>query len=228
MIRTRSGARLVQADATLSRVRDRPGPTQGLFDVLAATVATAAPGPRFLMLGFAAGGMVAPLRALGWNEPIEAVDRSPVGVGLFRRLCGSWAGDVEIHRADALEFLRRSRRRWDVILDDLSVLGPEGVDKPSPCYAELPPRIGSRLRPGGLAIANLLPPGEMGWAEALRRLGAGHAESRLITVDSYENRVLIAGEMLPPARVLSRRLRQALEDVGSLLASEISVRSVSP
>lgn len=205
---------------------DRPGPTHGLFDVLAAVVTATAPGPRFLMLGFAAGGMIAPLRALGWQAPIDAVDRSPVGTGLFRRLCGDWAGDVEIHRADAGEFLRRSRRRWDVILDDLSVLGPEGVQKPDVCYDELPGLIHARLRPGGISLVNLLPSERIGWSAAIREIRGSLGQARLIGVASYDNRLLIAGNRVPAAPALSRSLRSGLEGIRSRLAPELSVRTV--
>lgn len=224
VVRTARGARLVQADATLSRVVDRPGPTHGLFDLLAATVATAGPGPRFLMLGFAAGGMVAPLRALGWQSPIEALDRSPIGVGLFRQLCGEWAGEVKLHRADAVDFLRRTRRRWDVIVDDLSVLGPDGVQKPEICYDPLPRLICARLRSGGIALTNALPH-PTGWAASTGRLRAAAPQARVVLTASYENRLLLTGDRLPPARALSRELRRALGEIGSLLAPEISVRT---
>jgi hypothetical protein len=227
IVRTRTGARLVQADATLSRVLERPGPTHGLFDVLAATVTAVAPGPRFLMLGFAAGGMVGPLRALGWQSPIDAVDRSPVGTGLFQRLCGSWAGEVELHRADAARFLGATRRRWHLILDDLSVLGQEGVEKPRESYAQIPRRVRKRLTPAGVSVVNLLPSESIGWRAAEREIRGDLAEARIITVESYENRLLLTGDALPSARDLARLLRGELTRIGSLLAVETSVRSVT-
>lgn len=226
VIRTRGGARLVQADATLSRVVDRPGPTHGLFDVLAATVVAAAPGPRFLMLGFAAGGMVAPLRGLGWREPIEALDRSPLGTGLFRELCGGWAGEVHVRRGDAVEYLRRTRRRWDVILDDLSVLGPDGVRKPEVSYDVLPQLIRSRLRPGGLAVVNVLERPGANWTDSIDRLRAADPASRIVHTRPYENRVLISGRDLPSARTLSATLRRLLATIGSGLAGETHLRSL--
>jgi len=209
----------------LSRVIDHPGPTHGLFDLLAATVVTAAPGPKFLMLGFAAGGMVAPLRALGWRSPIEALDRSPIGTGLFRQLCGSWAGEVQLHRADAVAFLRRTRRRWDVILDDLSVLGADGVQKPEVCYDPLPGLIRARLRPGGVAIINALPHPAIEAPLATERLRASAPAALEIHTESYENRILLAADRLPSARSLSPSLRRALRRIGSRLATEISVRT---
>ena len=59
IVRTRRGARIVDDDVVLSEILAKPGPTHSLFDLLAAAVATLAPGPRFAMLGFAGGGIVA-------------------------------------------------------------------------------------------------------------------------------------------------------------------------
>jgi len=74
--RTRRGARIREGDVILSEILALPGPTHSLFDLLAAGIAALAPGPRVAMLGFAGGGVVAPLRAMGWNHPLCCVDLS--------------------------------------------------------------------------------------------------------------------------------------------------------
>jgi hypothetical protein len=227
VIRNSDGIALVQGDVTLSRVIDHPGPTHGLFDVLAATVELLAPGPRFLMLGFAAGGVVAPLRGLGWTGAIEAVDRSRIGLGLFRRHCAPWAGDVEVHRDDALAFLSRSRRRWDLILDDLSAVTDGIVCKPAISTGELPARIASRLAEPGIYVANVLPDDDLPWHAMASKMRRPFPRCLLLDNERYENRILVAGAALPGARALSLALRGSLERLGSKLASEMSVRTLS-
>src|SRR5262249_25485667 len=69
VVRTRRSVRLVDGPDLVSHLRTTPGPTHGFFDLLAACAAAFAPGdlaraPRVLLLGFAAGGILAPLRAL--------------------------------------------------------------------------------------------------------------------------------------------------------------------
>ena len=109
IVRTRRGLRLLEGDVILSELLARPGPTHCLFDVLAACVAALAPGPRIALLGFAGGGIVAPLRAMGFPHAIEAVDLDPTGEKLFRELARHWAGEVRVARMDALEWLAREQ-----------------------------------------------------------------------------------------------------------------------
>ncbi|MEC9081308.1 MAG: hypothetical protein VYE44_05980, partial [Verrucomicrobiota bacterium] len=62
---TGRGARLVQNGSVLSEVLAQPGPTNSVFDALAALVRLFSPGARVGLLGFAGGGIIAPLRAMG-------------------------------------------------------------------------------------------------------------------------------------------------------------------
>src|SRR3989442_1025681 len=91
VVRDRGGLRLLEGDAVLSRVMARPGPTHMPFDVLAACVAALSPGRRALLLGFAGGGTVAALRAMGWRHPIDALDLSLEGHAHFREHSGPWS-----------------------------------------------------------------------------------------------------------------------------------------
>lgn len=223
IVRGTHGARLVQGDTTLSHVRDRPGPTHGLFDVLAACVKALSPGPRFLMLGFAAGGVVAPLRAMGWTTPIEAVELSPVGERLFRELCDDWAGDVTVHRGDAVAWLQRSRRRFDLVLEDLSVAGSAGARKPEVSLQVLPALMRERLRQDGVVVMNLLPVPGVPWTRLLPDLAAPHRGARVVHLRDYDNRLLIAGDDLPSAAAISRSLRDTLQGIGSRAGDGLSV-----
>ena len=228
MERFPGGARLVQGDVVLSEVRAAPGPTHDLFDVMAAAVAAFAPGPRLAMLGFAAGGVLAPLRALGWDHPVEAVDLDLAGVELFHELCGSWAGEVRVDREDALAWLARRRRRYDAIVEDLSVPGIEGGTKPPVSLDGLPELVPRRLAPGGIAVVNLLPVPGMGWGEIVAAAGAGYRSRLLVEFELWENRVLLGGEALPPARRAGRILRERLRSIGSREVDRLRVRTLPP
>ncbi|MHC4932448.1 MAG: polyamine aminopropyltransferase [Planctomycetota bacterium] len=226
VVRTRRGAKIVQDDVILSEILERPGPTHGLFDVLAGCVAALAPGPRFAMLGFAGGGMVAPLRAMGFAHEIDAVDLSREGETLFRELSRDWAGTVRVAKGDAVAWLRGQRERFDVIVEDLSTPSPAGVVKPYVSFALLPDLIRSRLRPGGIAITNLLPLPGTAWSALLARTALPHARSSVVGLEEYENRFVLAGDALPTARAISKRLRAALRSIGSDQAERIAVRTL--
>lgn len=225
VVRTRHGARLIQDDAVLSELRSEPGPAHGVFDVLAACVA-ASPGPRCLVLGFAAGGLVGPLRAMGWAHPIDAVDWSSTGAEVFRRFAGGWAGEIRLARAEAGDWLRRTPGRWDLILDDLSVPSAEGVVKPDLSLGELPGLVRRRLRRGGLAVTNLLGRRGLAWRELIRRVTPTGRHAALVTLRDYQNRIVVAGDGLPAAAELSRDLRRRLGGIGSRQAGRVRVRSI--
>lgn len=214
-----------EGDTVVSEVMARPGPTDSVWDLLAAAIVALAAGPRLGLLGFAAGGMIAPLRAMGWNGLVEAVDFDDRGEPLFRQLCSGWCGEVRFTHGEAAEWLAARADRFDAIVDDLSVPCGDGVAKPPISFGALPALIRARLAPGGVAVVNTLPVRGMSWDGQLRRLAGRHGEARVVLFEEYENRVLILGSCLPPARALSERLRRPLRGIGSALAERLSVRT---
>ena len=100
-VKKRNGVWFVEGDIVLSEVLHEPGPTGDIFDVLAASVVVLSPGRRFALLGFGAGGIVAPLRALGSSHAIHAVDLDLQGEELFRRTARYPVGEVNVDQRDA-------------------------------------------------------------------------------------------------------------------------------
>lgn len=223
LIQTRSGVRMVQHGTVLSEIRTSPGPTHSVADVIAAAVQATACGPRVAMLGFAGGGMLAPLRAMGGDHTLAAVDLDDSGWWLFRRLCSGWAGEVSFDRAEACTWLRGGRCRYDAIIEDLSVARNSDVFKPVVTWSQLPPLLYSRLNEGGVAIFNLLRPTESSWERGVARLLREGCAASVVEFTDYENRLLISGTELPPARKLGLLLRKHLRRIHSRLASRITI-----
>ncbi len=221
-----SGARLVDQGCVLSEIRTDPGPTHCLFDVLAASIAALSPGPRVLMLGFAGGGVLAPLRALDWSHPVEAVEWDVTGQDVFRELCSRWCGEVEIHDAEAGAWLRRSRRRFDLVFDDLSIPQDGTLTKPAVSLDELPALMRARVGAQGIALTNVLPVPGWSMKDLLAQLASPWPRAVVVHFEDWENRLLIAGTQLADARRLSRRLRSALEALGSRQLGRYSVRTL--
>jgi spermidine synthase len=213
----------------ISEIRDRPGPTHTLFDVLAAGIASLSPGRRVAVLGFAGGGVVAPLRAMRCDAPLRCVDLSLRGERLFRRLAGSWGGEVRVDQDDAVRWLQRQRRRFDCILEDISLPStPESLGtKPSSSLKELPPLLSRRLAANGVAIVNLLPQPGVPWGQLVRPYQRHFDHVQVVLFDGYVNRVVVAGHRLGAARDTSRRLRSALHDIESAMAYEVHVRTLA-
>jgi hypothetical protein len=167
---------------------------------------------------------VAPLRAVGWEGSVDAVDLDPSGERLFRELCGDWCGSVRFRCAEAAAWLRRSRRRYEAILDDLSIARRGAITKPGTSFEELPALIRRRLAGGGVAAVNSLPVSGMSWRRQRARLVGPHRQARVVLFREFENRVVLGGDSLPPVRSLSRRLRGVLREIDSRIAESISVR----
>ena len=216
----------MQYGVVLSELLREPGPTHSVADVLAAAVHELAPGPHVGLLGFEAGGLIAPLRALGAPHHVEAVDLTCRNVDLFHELTASWQGSVCVHRGDAWRWLRGQAGRFDMLIDDLSVLDECEVVKPPAVWETLPELMHAALRPGGVALFNLLEPQGLSWAAGLRRICRPFASARVVVLDEFENRLVVAADRLPTARALSRRLRRALHQLHSGLACAFHVRSL--
>lgn len=221
---TRHGLRLSQHGVVISELRTSPGPTQSVFDVLAALVAVLAPPGRVGMLGFAGGGMLAPFAALGWSRQFAAVDLDRDAYELFCRHCPRWREQVGWHHGDAADWLRRQPAGFSLLLDDLSVPADGDVFKPAVCWETLPALMRARLRPGGMAVFNLLlSPGDF-WTQAVPRVAMHFADARVIRLADFENRLLVAGTALPSARELAARLRTVLLRLRSRQAGRFTVR----
>ena len=222
-IRTRGGVRLKQHGVVVCELRSSAGPTHSVFDVLAALmVALPVPGPAAL-LGFSAGGMVAPLAALGWDRPLAAVDLDTKAFAVFRRHCPEWRSRVKFHRAEAGAWLRRRRSRFGLLVEDLSVPVSGDVVKPRASWEELPELIRRRLHPEGVAVFNLLPDPEHPWNRAIPTIRGRFRAALVVRFRDYENRILVVGERLPSARALSGRLGRLLRELGSRQAGRIQV-----
>jgi len=232
-VRTRRGITLVQGRDVLSETLAAPGPTHGLFDILAACIVAHLPkGPdarprsraRVTMLGFAAGGVVAPLRAMGYGGRVDAVDLALGPAALFRELCADWAGDVRLQEADAAAWLEGRRQPYDVILEDLTVPTPKGATKPPLCFETLPALISRVLSPGGVAIVNVLPVPGMTWEALQGRLSLPARSVQVVQCADFVNRVLLWGEALPLAQVTAGAARDALRRIRSRQQSRIRVQ----
>ena len=223
---TKIGLRLSQHGVVLSELRTSPGPTHSVFDVLAAVVARLAPAGRIGILGFAGGGMLAPLRGLGVETAIDSMDLERAGYDLFRQHCHRWAGQVNWQQQDAAEWLRQEPRDFGVLVDDLSVPANGDVIKPAITWDVLPELIRDRLVPGGVGVFNLLVPPSGAWLPALTRIASLFKTAHVIELDEFENRILIGGDQLPAARECGVQLRLTLRQVRSRHATRIQLRSL--
>jgi hypothetical protein len=225
---TKHGLRLSQHGVVISELRTTPGPTHSVVDVLATLIAVLAPAGRIGVLGFAGGGMMAPLHALGVETAIDSVDLDKVGYDLFRKHCPEWMDRVNWQQGDAVAWLRQQLAWFGLLMDDLSVPSAGDVIKPSISWEVLPRVISQRLRPGGFAVFNLLPRPQSRWNPDLKKIVGLFNTARIINLDEFENRILLTGDELPSSRELGRQLRTTLKTLRSRQASRFQVRTILP
>ena len=132
--------------------------TRQAWDALAAA-ALLHPGgdaPTILMLGLGGGTGARILRTLLPEAAITAVEIDGGMIALGRRHMRLDELDVEIHEADAFRFLRETKRRFDVVIDDIYLSGVDDAVRPSAMDDRMIRSLKRVLRPGGLAAINLI------------------------------------------------------------------------
>jgi len=224
--RTSAGFRLVQQGVVLSEVLCQPGPTHSVFDVLAALAHVLKPGQPIGLLGFAGGSMLAPLRFLAPRTTVRAVDLDASGYDLFLRHCSGWAGDLSWKQVDAVQWLLKQQREFSVLIDDLSILTRRRVVKPDISTTVLPTLMRRKLALGGVVVSNLLRPVREAWSANFAHFTRCFATVRCVELDEFENRIVVAGQEVPPAQELGHRIRRELRRLRSRQADRVRVRSI--
>ncbi|MGE0452530.1 MAG: spermidine synthase [Vicinamibacteria bacterium] len=203
--RTPAGLELRVGGTHASQLRAGQLSAGPVWDALGAAL-LALPAGRRRRLGILGlgGGTVAGLyRALAPRARIIGVEMDPAVVRAARRHFGLDALDLEIVVRDAISFLRRERRRFDLLVEDCFVGPTRTIHKPEGFPEPVLRLAARRLSPGGLLVANTIhEPAQ--YRRALRRLLPELLE---ISVAGFWNRILIASRQ----RLDVRALRAAVE-----------------
>lgn len=145
---------LVDGVAYSSFHPDRPW-SGYVWDALAAALLlSAAPAPQVLLLGCGGGTVLQLAGRIRPEARITAVELDPRVLRFARRKfsLGDWG--AEIVEGDGVEYLARSRRRFDLIMDDMYGPGPQGLVRPVADEEAHLRRLAARLSPTGIAVTN--------------------------------------------------------------------------
>jgi spermidine synthase len=220
---TRQGVEL-RVDGTLaSLVRPGQASTGPVWDAIAAPL-LALPRRRLrrlLVLGFGGGSVARIARSLAPDVHIVGVelDREVIRVG--ERELGLKELRAEIVIDDALAFVRRERRTFDAIIDDVFEGGPKTLRKPAALIEDYA-LVRRRLAPGGVLIANTIDE----TSRVARALAEGPGTLVKIALREWWNYILAVGpETLRPP-VLRSRL--AAEPMFAASREQLSVRTLRP
>jgi len=165
----------------------------------AALLRPAGPPRSVLMLGVAGGTTLRTLRHLLPDAEITAVEIDPDILEIAREHMELDRLGVEIHVADAYEWVRQCKRKFDVVIDDCYLAGAEDVFRPE----RDPGRLIEILRPaisrGGLFAMNLVTGSGHRRLQSKTRAAARRAFSQVKSVttpDSMNEALVGGGEIL--------------------------------
>ena len=184
----------------------KPGATttDSVWDALAAPILLLPPSRRrsVLILGLGGGSAARIARALAPQARIIGVERDPEVVRAARRWFDLDELGIEIVVADAQHYLRKVRRQFDVVLEDVFVGKGRGVRKPEWLPDPGLEIAALRVAHGGLLVSNAIDEAPA-VARSMRKL---FTSTLRIDIDGYDNRILVGG----PRPLTGRNLRSAV------------------
>lgn len=172
------------------------------WDLLAAAAMLRPAGKpaSILMLGVAGGTALRTLRHLLPEVSLTGIDLDAELIDLAEKEMHLAETGAEIVIADAYEWVKRNKRRFDVILDDLYLAGEEDVFRADTCDADWLGLLKGSLAPGGILALNLVTgPGHRAKQSATRKnLAARFPCIRALTTEESMNEILVAGDDVAP------------------------------
>ncbi|MEM7249096.1 MAG: fused MFS/spermidine synthase [Acidobacteriota bacterium] len=180
-----------------------------VWDALAASILLVrSERPKVLVLGAGGGTALRLMHRLRPEAQLTAIEIDPRMLKAARRRFGLDEVGAELIEGDGLEFLARSRRRFDLILDDMFGPSDDGLVRPVDDEEAHLRRIASRLREGGIAATNSTtdddPPGLLDAVSGAHRTVFPH---RVAIEPPLGLNVVIAGSATPLHRDGLRRRR---------------------
>jgi len=176
------------------------------WDNLAAACLLRPAGPpeSVLMLGLAGGTTMRVLRHLLPECRFTAVEIDAEIVDVARRHMDLDASGIEVVIDDAYAWLRRCRRKFDVVIDDVYLAGAEDVYRPEAWEETHVGLLRGAVAKGGLLTANLVTgQGHRAMQSRLRRLfRAAFPVVRSVTTRDSLNETLVGGEAVAGGRAL--------------------------
>ncbi len=173
------------------------------WDAIAAGIlsAPAGSGPQsLLMLGLGGGTSLRTLRHLCPDLSITAVEIDGGMIQLARDFMELDRIGVEVIEGDAYAWLRKNRRKFEVIFDDVYGVTSTDVERPMGSPERLLPDLARCLKSDGIFAANLVTgPGHRKVQTGFRRFFRQHfAMTRSITTPASLNECLVGGKTLRP------------------------------
>ena len=171
----------------------RPGTplTGSVWDALVAPIAWLPPARRrsVLVLGLGGGSAARLVRAIAPHSRVVGVESSAEVLDAARRWFELDALGVEVVHGCARQYLRRSRARFDLVIEDVFVGEGRAVHKPDWLPAPGLAAAARLVHRGGLLVCNALDEAP----EVTRTLRALFPASVRIGIEGYDNAIVVGG-----------------------------------
>jgi predicted O-methyltransferase YrrM len=165
----------------------------------------AGPPRSVLVLGLGGGTVTRQLRALLPDVRLVGVEIDEGVIELARRHLHLDASAVEVHVADAYEFLAGTTERFDAVIDDLFLTGTDDVVRARVPEGDTLALVRARVANGGIVVANVITD-EGPHADVRRRTRSafrrGFASARVVTPPRGLNEILVGGDRTRPGTAL--------------------------
>jgi spermidine synthase len=155
-----------------------------------------------LILGLGGGSAARVVRALAPRAEIVGVELDPEVVRAAREHFDLDQLGVRVVEGDARSYLRRTRRRFDAVFEDVFVGTARTIRKPEWLPAPGLARAARHVARGGLLVSNTIDES----AEVAREMRRLFPAALGIEIDGFDNRVVVGG----PGVMSGRMLRQAV------------------
>jgi spermidine synthase len=205
-VRVQSGpqGRELIVDETFASLHRSDGPATGcVWDAIAApALLLTRPRSQVLVLGLGGGSAARIVRALIPDSEVVGVEIDADVIAAARRHFDLDSLGVEVCVEDALSFLRRDRRRYDLILEDVFIGHGDAVHKPDWIPHPAHDLARKRLRAGGILVSNTIDEARL----VASSLSTSFRSVLRIDVEDYDNRVFAASDAPLDARTLRARV----------------------
>ena len=158
--------------------------------------------PKVLVLGLAGASVVRGVLALNPRSEFVGVEIDAEVVATSLEWFDLAMLPVKIEISDAANFIESSRRKFDLIIEDIFVGTGRNLSKPDWLPSPGLEKINRLLRNGGLLVSNSLDDSRANAAEFRRQF-----KSRvLIDIEGWDNKILIGSDV----KISGRSLRRAV------------------
>ena len=164
--------------------------TGGVWDLLSipALFTALQSSPEVLMLGVGGGSAIHQLQTLLQPKTITGIELNPVHIEIAKTFFKLKSKNIKLIEADALTWVNRSKKRFDVLIDDLFIDSTADPVRPFKCDEQWINQLDKSVKDKGLLIQNHLKKSD---ALASATISKRYFQSALLfTTPQYENVVV--------------------------------------